>query len=253
METIAFKPVPRQLEVEMFYRFLVLNNWGWDKMITKQHPALKVVKTLKTKTDRLNFITQYLNQYTAQHQNIIQTRSEQHEKSWRQIEEKIFILLSQVMEIDWPQKHPPIQAFFSTLPICPRFLRNWCFFINWNVPIKRSRTIIAHEITHFLYFTQWKKVFPDSRSRTFDSPYLEWHLSELLAPVILNDPRLQKILKRPQETYQEYDSIKIGKRTVFQHLTSSYNSHLKHQTSFAAFLQAAYEDTKPLKKQLENI
>ena len=48
----------------------------------------------------------------------------------------------------------------------------------------------------FLYFEKWKSLYPKMDRRKFDTPYIEWHLSEIVAPIILNDKRIQRLLKK---------------------------------------------------------
>lgn len=87
--------------------------------------------------------------------------------------------------------------------------------------------VIMHECCHFLYFEKWKQLFPNINSKKFESPYLEWHLSEILAPIILNDARIQKLLKRKADFYMEHKRIKIGNKTVPKYFNDLYKKLIK--------------------------
>ncbi len=111
---------------------------------------------------------------------------------------------------------------------------------------------VAHEVLHFLYFKKWKEVFTDADEKTFDSPYLEWHLSEILAPVILRDKRIQSILKSGTGSYQEHLKIKIGSRNLIQHFEDLYKKSRKKKEPFAQFLQTAYKEAQKHKNKILN-
>ena len=62
----------------------------------------------------------------------------------------------------------------------------------------------------------------------FESPYIEWHLSEILAPVILNDKRLKEIIGEKSYGYEEHEKIKIEDKTVpkfFEDLDYHYDAN----------------------------
>ena len=183
----------------------------------------------------------------------IQTKSAQQEAFWRQMEGEMLPLIARVLEVDWPESAPQILALTSINPICPRFLNHLAFFLSYSIPHEQSAAVITHEISHFLYFAKWKQVFPKAKPHTFDNPYVEWNLSEILAPIILNDSRIQKILNIPQHLYVEHRKYAIADKPMFNHFTDHYNQHRVNKSTLADFLKTAYNDIQPLKKQLESM
>lgn len=225
---IKFSTIPPDREVDLLYRFLFEDDWGWSHYIFKKHPKLKPMVNLRTKAERRRFLREYVRQY--------------HEENKRLVEEKT----------EWPARRTRVGALISLNPICPRFLDTWSFaiFLNYR---KRSHVleVIMHEICHFLYFKKWGEVFLNADPKTYESPHLEWHLSELLAPVILNDRRIQKILRRKADFYEEHQRIFIDGRSAPEHFTRLYVRAVKEGQSFDRFLCAAYADIKKYRAAFE--
>ncbi|MFA5129510.1 MAG: hypothetical protein WC477_01165 [Patescibacteria group bacterium] len=245
MPSVSFSVVPLYLEVEWMHGFLFYNKWGWDKYILKKHPALKDAYIYKKKKDQIIFIQNYILNYRKANKLHIQNRISLYKKLWRKKETAYFKLLCEILETDWSKQHKTIKAFISINPICPRFLDLWSFFLFFNY-IKPSSSIetIMHETCHFLYFKKWKEVFKHSKKNTFESPYIEWHLSELVAPIILNDPKIQTLLKGKASFYAEHEVIKIKGMTAPAYFTKLYQK----RKSFDSFLISSYREIRKYKK-----
>lgn len=79
--------------------------------------------------------------------------------------------------------------------------------------------------------------------KKFESPYLEWHLSEILAPVILNDIRIKKLLKQKASFYYEHIIIKIDRQSAPKYFMDLYDKIAKNN-DFKLFLQESYRVIK---------
>ncbi|MFH1745189.1 MAG: hypothetical protein ABH881_03420 [bacterium] len=241
---VKFTNIPLSQEIDWIYGFLFQNDWGWGKYIIKKHPELKKIYILKTEEKRISFLKKYIVKFKKENKKIIEKNKIKYQKEWQKIEKDFFITLSQITQTDWP-KNKTIKAMISINPICPRFLNNWSFSIFFNFK-KKSHAIetIMHECCHFLYFEKWKKLYPKMNHKKFESPYIEWHLSELAAPIILNDKRIQKLLKQKAEFYEEHKKIKIKDKTAPQYFTYLY----KKNKNFKEFLNISYQIIKINKK-----
>ncbi len=107
--------------------------------------------------------------------------------------------------------------------------------------------VIMHECCYFLYFEKWGQLHPKMNPKNFELPYLEWHLSEIIAPIILNDQKVKKLLKQKAVFYEEYEKIKINNKTVPKYFTELY----KQNKNFKDFLNKSYEVIK-INKNLFN-
>lgn len=248
MPKVKFDQIPIKLETEWLHGFLFKNTWSWDKRILKVHPGLRKAKSLKEEKDQIKFVQNYILEYREKNKDKISTSIKRHEKGWQKIEAEYFQTLSKIIDTPWPKERKEIQAYVSINPICPRFLKDWSFSFDYDISLPIGREIVMHETCHFLYFKKWKEVFPKAKARTFEHPYIEWHLSEIMAPIILNDPRINKILKCKAGFYKEHEKLKYEGERIVETLNKMYKKHAKTDESFAEFLKDAYSLVKRAKE-----
>jgi len=248
---VKFINIPVPLEINLIHGFLFGNSWGWGKYIIKKHPKIKEIFSFKTKTEQVKFLREYIVKFRKENQKLINNNKAKYQKEWQKIENDFFITLSEIMQINWPKNRKNVEAMLSINPICPRFLDSWDFSIFYNYKkISRAIEVIMHESCHFLYFEKWKKLNPKMSSKKFESPHIEWHLSEIIAPIILNDNRIQKLLKQKASFYNEHKKVKINNKTALKYFTDLYNKTSKNN-SFEDFLKKSYQVIKKNKKNVE--
>lgn len=259
---MPFMPLPKvnfvnislSLEIDWMHGFLFQNKWGWGKYIIKKHPKIKKVYSIKGENNQIKFLRKYIVDYRKSNRSSIENSKRKYQKAWRDKEKDYFELLQEIMSAKWPKDRKNIKAMVSINPICPRFINDWSFSIFCKYKkIGDAMEIIMHESCHFLYFEKWKEVFPNAKSKTFDYPYIEWHLSEILAPVILNGPKIQKILKKKADFYEEHKKIYIGKKNLPKYFELLYKKHIKKQSSFDDFLREAYLEIKKHKNKFKEL
>lgn len=247
---VKFTDIPISKEVDWIHGFLFQNEWGWGKYIIKKHPKIKEVFSFKTEEEQVKFLRNYSIQFKKNNQELIEKNKIKYQTEWQKLEKDFFVLLSEIMQIDWPQNRRTIKAMISINPICPRFLNDWSFSIFHNYKkTSHAMEVIMHECCHFLYFEKWKKMYPKVSSKKFESPYLEWHLSEIIAPIILNDQKINNLLKQKAVFYEEHEKIKINNKTAPEYFTMLYNK----DKNFEQFLNKSYEVIEKNKKLFTDI
>lgn len=242
---VKFGDIPLSTETDWIYGFLFKNKWDWDKYIIKRHPGASRVFTLKNERERVKFLGKYIIQFKKDNEKTIEGNKNWYKKGWHKIEKDFFEVLSEIIGTDWPKNRKTIKAMISINPICPRFLNSWSFSIFYNYEkIGDAMEVIMHECCHFLYFEKWKKIYPKMNHKKFESPYIEWHLSEIIAPIILNDKRIQKLLNQGVVFYPEHQRLKINGTAIPKYFRRLYNENLKKNNKFEQFLNKAYTTIK---------
>ncbi len=171
-----------------------------------------------------------------------------HKKNWRKIEKQYLTILSEILDTSWPRDKKIIKAMISINPICPRLINDWSFSLFYKQKDKKMKETIMHEICHFLYFKKWGEIIQNDRRKTFEYPYIEWHLSEILAPVILNDSRIQKLLKHKATFYKEHRKLKISGINVPKYFSMLYKRYEIKRYNFDDFLKKACLEIKQHQK-----
>ncbi len=216
-------------EEELWLFKIFLKKKKHSDTIIKLYPVLYNLKTyeeFKTKLNRL-----YLENI-----ELLKEVKEETENRWRKIENKIIARLQEILELRELPK--PITGKVSLLPIAPRFLKQRLFY--FCAKSKCKIETIVHELLHFMYFMKWIECFPEYRDekkqREFDSPFLVWHLSEIVPGIILNDEIILKELDCIPRSYKRYYEIIVNKKSVIQHIKEIY----KKRKSFCEFLKKAW-------------
>ena len=247
---VVFEDIRLTREVDWIYGFLFYNEWGWGKYILKKHPRLKRLYNIPYRRDRIEFLHQYISMFRGAHFDDLRAAGLRYAKPWQKKEKEYFTLLSQIIGTEWPTNRRKIRALISINPICPRFLKEWSFSIFFKYKkMSHAIEVIMHESCHFLYFKKWLEMYPETDKKHFESPHLEWHLSELVAPIILNDPRVRKFLKTKAVFYTEYFKIKIGGKTAPAYFTALYKKYIGQKNGFEKFLAAAWRKMKENEKK----
>lgn len=253
LPTVKFKNITLSKEIDLMCSFLFDNEWGWGKYIVKKHPKIKKIFLLKNKTEKINFLRQYIVEFKKNNKQLIKRNIAESQREWKRVEKDFFVILSEIIQIKWPENRKIITAEISINPICPRFLDDWSFSIFCNYKkISHAMETIMHETCHFLYFEKWKELYPEMNNEKFESPNIEWHLSEIIAPIILNDNRVQKLLKQKAFFYSEHMKIKIGNKTVPTYFTDLYIENL-NENDFVGFLRKSYQIIQENKKKFLEI
>lgn len=224
--------------------------WGWgEKYIFQAHPLLKEqLKDAKSGKKRFEIIKKYIKYFWKENRGKLNIRKDLYQKEWDKISSKYMKALTEVIEIDWPKDRKTIRALVSINPTNPPFIEDFSFSIFYLYETKVMKEIVAHEILHLLYFEKWKKVF--SNENIPDWPSLERHLSEILAPVILKDKIIQKVIKFKPEAYPEHKKVKIGEMNLIQHFEKLYEDSRERKELFAQFLQIAYKEAQKHKDKI---
>lgn len=242
MIRVNFKNITIGDEIESLYDF-IFDCGNWNEYVFKKHPRLERALDFRAKNERMSFIKEYASAYWLKNKKTIYKNKKTYEKNWRQIEKNVFAEMENIVGTKFPE-NKKITAYISINPICPRFLNKWTFTMFYKFSPKRSKEVIMHECLHFLYFKKWQEMFPGAKKSTFDSPHIIWHLSELAAPIILNDPRMQKYLKLKAGFYGEHEKVKIKGKSAPEFFEKIY----KKSENFEDFIKTAYKAITKEKK-----
>lgn len=225
--------------------------WDWSSYVFQEHPILKEdLSKAKTRKQKMKIIRNYTKRFWRSELEQLKMQKTLFQREWNKINDNYMKALSEVLETEWPKDRKTIFGIISINPDGLRFLKYWGFQIFYMQRLYMMRGTVAEEILHLLYFKKWKEVFPKADEKTFEQPYLEWHLSEILVPAILGDKRIWKMIKFTKYGYLEHIKVKIGKRNLIQHFEELYRKSRKRKEPFAQFLQIAYKEAQKHKDKI---
>ncbi len=213
--------------------------WDWSEYIFKEYPQLKKeFGTRRCKRWRKETAYNFFKKQLKQKKPQLQKKAKQFQASWDRINN---------VEQEWPKQDKKIQARITLNPICPRNIKDRTFDLYYMMGLKRMKNTAIHETLHYIYFEKWKRVFPKTKTREFDAPYLVWHLSEMVPQVILMDKRIQKVHKHDARAYDTYQNCLIQGKPLMAHLQKLYNQ----RKDFEDFLKKSWAFEKKHDKKIK--
>lgn len=220
-----------------FIRFFLNDkNIYWRNRIFKRHPKLKSIDKVE--------LMGYIKEYYDKHKDFLEKAVNNFQLEWDKLNDSFINALSEVTETRIPNRI--VKAFVSINPICPRNISNWFFNIFYKQNKVDMIKTISHELTHFFYFKKWSEVFDDNPN-TYESPHLNWALSELLVSVILNDSRIKAITKVNARSYDYFYKRKINGKSLVKHFSNIYAD----KKSFNDFLKSVKLEARKFSKLIK--
>lgn len=253
MLKVNFK-TSEKYDIEIMKRYALpgRGDWNWSDHVFLFHPKLRQkLKNIKLRKEKERVIERYVREFYDREIFNLNKKKEYFKREWKKINNQYEKALCELMEINPVAIKIEATCIISICPICPRDLKKKTFSVFYKQKIKQARLTIAHEILHFYYFYKWKKIFQKNNEKNFDGPHIIWHLSEILAPVILNTKRIQKLLREKARGYKEHEAFKIKGKNSIAHFKELYSKYGKE--GFSEFLKKAYMEIKKYKKEIQKI
>jgi len=224
--------------------------WDWSNSIYKKYPKLKKkLKNIKDKTKRREIECKFFKNKFFSDKSLLEKKRLDFQREWNKINDKIMIALSEIIEQQWTENDKSMKARISLNPICPRYIKQRTFDLYYKSPFKEMKGTAIHEILHFIYFKKWKIVFPKTKEKEFDAPYLVWQLSEMVPGIVLNDERIQKVLRYNFKSYKIYHEFKINNKPLLSYLQNFYDKRV----GFNDFLRKSWKFVNEHKKEINSL
>ena len=216
--------------------------------IRKEHPDLeKALIGIEDDDARADKIREYVDDFYSRHSSDMSTSITVFQGWWDPVNDAYMGAVADVLETDWAPPSGVVRGFVSMVPVNPRYLKVGAFSVYWKSDQDELRHIAGHETLHFHYFNKWKDVFPGSDELTFEHPHPIWVLSELLAPVLMNDERVASIIG------QSWPSYLTRLRELEGELGGMYAESRARGQSMGGFLEDCYKKIMAREGQLRGL
>lgn len=142
---------------------------------------------------------------------------------WEQYHEPYMNALKKYFNMEWPEGMEKITAYVGRIPVCPRFIREKTFYVDF-VDADSLVELCMHEICHFMFFIKCHKLFPKVKI-DYDNNSLFWYMSEIVIDPILNSNEFKKVFKYKFRSYDSFYKVKFGNELMMDkvHLLFSTN------------------------------
>lgn len=222
---------------------LLDEDWAMGHIFSK-YPQLK--ERLNQSKDKSKTIKSFFSEQEKKFLPVMISEQKGFQDSWDKINDKVFSALEEIHETKFPAE--VFSARVTLNPICPRNLNANRFDIYFGMAHGIMKTVVAHELSHFIFFAKFKEIFPKLKPEERESPNIIWKLSESVPAVIFNDKRILKIFEPVQGAvvYNSITKIDIDGKPLLETLQEFYDK----RKSFEDFIRKSYEFFKLHEKEI---
>ena len=221
---VTFEIANPDSEAELFYSFIKEGRRDrWLGVFNRIYPELvNELAYIKNREEGIVICKNFTERTHESNKEKIQSAKVLFEVEWKKIETNFLRTLSDHFETTWPEDKQKITGAVTVLPVFPRFLDKYSFYVG-HKDISKMIETSAHEIVHFLWFKKWKEVFPECKRSEYESPHLAWRLSEIIDPIILQcQPQIKELIKPTSWGYSSFKEIKIGDLSMTDYFKKIY-------------------------------
>lgn len=221
-------------------------NSGWEGQIYSIYPDLK--ERLQNTSNKDLEIKKFFKNQEKKFAPIIEKVQKDFQNSWNKLNNDLMIALEDINEIKWDEKFNDFTARITLNPICPRYLEHNAFDVYFGLADVTMKTIVLHEISHFIFFEKFNKIFPNIDKEEFEHPHLVWKLSEAVPEILLKDKRIADIFEVQDDAvcYESIRKLEIGKERITDTLNKFYND----REDFEDFVKKSFEFFKTNEKEI---
>ena len=217
------KDFKEDLDFILFHQQDDTPEW-WRKQLFNAYPDLSYEYTKSvSKSKRFDYITSQMKFQAEKRQPIIDNSIKMFRKSWDAlVADRLDVAYSQAFDNDCSGILNDMTANVGLNPICPRDVRHHCFDVYHYFETNWAISTALHEITHFVWFTFWKKHFKDKVSE-YDAPHLKWLLSEIVVETIIRNSEIDELSEQPEYiAYSYFYDMTINGELIFDTMKKLY-------------------------------
>lgn len=172
-------------------------------------PELKDISKNTSEDEIYQKIEEVVTKKYQEYKDTIQKEVKRYNSIWSNINDKYMGAISKYLNVDYIETKE-IVAKVGFLPIFPRDLDELSFSVGTNLDEDSLIETVAHEVLHFFWFKKFKELFPLIPRKEYDSPYLAWVYSEIIADPILNSKEIKDIIKVNSKAYDSFYELEDG-------------------------------------------
>lgn len=169
------------------------NQTLWDAFVSTRFGALNNVRGSGVKAARRRLRRAMAALY-RRHEGLLQQRAAEFQAAWQPSNDRWMKTLVEVLAVPWQGSQRSFQAEVIFSPLCPRNVELCTFALPHFLSIPEMIRVCAHETTHFLYFAKLQALGFEVTATSVNFPSRQWLLSEIIAPVLMNDPRVRAVI-----------------------------------------------------------
>lgn len=223
---VVFRAMTLQENIELIkwsYFNKVSDNLDVHQYTLYYFPELADIDDSYSKQDIIKTIEKLVKKNYEKYLKEINSEVKRYNDTWSPLNNSFMKKISGLLNISWPKSIKIIEAGVGLIPVCPRNIDNFSFFVSTKINTQRIIETVAHETLHFLWFNKWRELYPNFLREELDPPYPAWSYSEMVIDPLLNHESIRKILNLNIKSYESFYELQLDGKNVMQNLKSIYD------------------------------
>ena len=246
--TIKFEIASTQDEAYMFNMFS--KGDMFTSVFNKTYPELFPSLGGKNKEESIKICKDFAEKQQELHKEEMLAFQQELQTAWNNIATPFLTELAKHIETSWPKDRPVIKGKVSVLPVFPRNISEYSFFVGYR-NIQSMIEVAAHEIVHFLWYKKWAEIFPEISRDVYEAPHLTWRLSEIIDPIILQcNPTIHELIKPKRWGYTSFEKISIGEVKMIDYFKKVYLDSVHTGDSFETTMKKLWSEAQLHEKEI---
>ncbi|MFL0252461.1 hypothetical protein ACJDT4_18785 [Clostridium neuense] len=198
----------------------------FQEYICEVYPSIILgeIKNLNS-TEKENYIRNKIKEIYDKEEGILSEKVSEYQNGWDECGSEIINCFSEIFLYNTNNIMDEVKVRVGINPICPRHLDEGEFDTYYILNSKQNIANCIHEITHFIWFDCWKKVFQDYKSETFEHPNVVWIFSEIAIDPILRDDKIKKFCSLEKPAYECFYGIVIENKNMIEEMRKLYKNN----------------------------
>ena len=219
---VAFRPMTLDENIDVIDWAYFENNGSLDvhNYVLEYYPELSNLEGCD-KEIILDRIRDVVSRDYYHYEQKIKDEVMRYQDIWDKYNDNYMLDVSKYLDCDWDDICS-ISASVGLIPVFPRYLDTHSFCLSTNISEDKLIETVCHESLHFLWFLKWKRLFPSTNRREFDSPFMPWVYSEMVVDPILNSPAVSKLFDNSARAYDSFYDYQYDGKSVMSVLKDIY-------------------------------
>lgn len=198
----------------------------FQKYICDVYPSIVLDEIMKLDgNEKMKYVKGKIQDLYNEKKDTLDKKACEYQKKWDECETDIINCYNDIFGYDTDKAVGEIKVRVGINPICPRYLNSGMFDTYYILSPEKNIMNAIHELTHFVWFDLWKKLFPDFKKETFEYPHLIWIFSEIAIDPILRDKRFSKFCNMEKPAYECFYGIEIQNKNMIEEIRKLYEEN----------------------------
>ncbi len=175
---------------------------------------------------RKSYLMDFFSAFETENRALIVEKVQAYNAHWQTCRAQATRALEDGFQTKLENRFNDMRGLLTFCPVCPRYLEDSSFDVFYLNSERGALGIALHEIIHFVWFSEWSRLFQDDPSQ-YETPHLPWIFSEMAVDTVMRDERLTALNPYQQNggtAYPYFYTLQIDSSPILDTLYELYRA-----------------------------